>query len=293
MRRSTIKIFSLNVIMHPHAASTYTSMLNDVFRARHVARLKGVHGGTVGSLSTFSEDSKEFVRGLFYRFVNVSPPWFDTEKSEPIVNDKGEAVHLVAKSQKSNTKEIPFIFMPQNHRMFIDRKNITPSMARDLLFTLCNQEPIKEKYGEVSVSVETSHEGVDELLAISSLRKISVSLAKPNPEGLNKYSDEVLKELGDQNAEALGFEISSRHTDGIVPSDRTKTYMYAATSLGRVDVTGKDSEGKTVKSSTDEYPRIFCHPYIKDHEPYFVAFFAGAKKMAETVLGLINNVIQK
>jgi len=110
-------------------------------------------------------------------------------------------------------------------------------------------------------------------------------LTKPNPEGLNRYTETVLKELDDQNAEGLNHSLNSRNPKGIIPNEHVKTYLYAASSLGRANASGRDENGEVVKRSTEDYPQITTVTYNEKVQPYLYALIGGAKRM---LTGLID-----
>jgi len=165
-RNKTLKIGALNIILHPHSEEMYIDLFKELFSSKKIIRLRWVHGGMLGSLTSYDDEGKNALRGELYRFINVSPPWFDAIKIEAVVNEDGEAINIINDNYKSNLRSVGFVFFPSVHRMFIDTKFMQPAMARDLLLKLCADLSIREKFGEVSITVETSSEGVDEILLI-------------------------------------------------------------------------------------------------------------------------------
>jgi hypothetical protein len=227
------------------------------------------------------KDAERVIVGTLYKFINVSPPWFDASKAEPIINEQGEKIHLVARHQKSNLKEIPFAFFPGIHRFFFSNQNVSARMVRAALEELCSGEEFEKEFGEISISVETSKEGISRILSLPMLNRLDIRITKPNPAGLNKYTTAVLRQMDEQGAERLEHNLASRST--MQPNDDTQTYMQAARSLGKVVAHGKDESGQPVTVSTEEYPVSHRRAYNSNVESGTEALVNCAREMATTL----------
>lgn len=276
-RAKQVNVFALNVNILDENKRNYFQLFYDAWTLGAVVQFNVTHAAALIALSNEVYEEEKYLCGLVYRFINVAPPYFDMQSREMLVNDDGTPQIVVAPHIKSNTKEINFCFLSGVHRIIVDSRNISHTMAREFFTTIFSRKEIVDKYGDVEVVVHADHDAVDVMLEHAGLRSVEISIVRPNPVGASRYDEEVLAELDEQRGDRLRHAVSGR-SGQLKPNQKTRTYMYAAASLGRVDATAKDEMGGVVSMSTDDIP--IRDRGIKDaRETYYTALIRTAQSL--------------
>jgi hypothetical protein len=228
---------------------------------------------------------------MVYRFINVSPPYFDTDKREVLKDSEGNPINLVPPHIKSNTKEVRFVLLDKVHRVFVETRFISPLLAKAFFEGLFSASEIQEKYGQVDVSIHSEQKAIKNILSMASIRSLLIKVSKPNPVGASRYDAEVLGAMEEEGVDNLALELKTKR-EGMTPSLQTKKYMYTASNHGQVVAKGFDDRGESVKYSTEDYPMSESATIVKD-QPYFSAFIGTAKKFWSRIVKEGNENIVK
>lgn len=282
MPRRTIAVCALNVIIHDENRRDYEQLFRDALELQTTIQFDKTHAASFMTLSDALVYSEyRFFDGMAYRFVNVSPPYFNTEDRMVILDQDGNPKDLLNENTKSNTKEFRFAIMEDMHRIFVDTKNISPLMAQKFFTQLLETDTLLEKYGDINVIVQSDRRAIEDILEIPVLKSLRINISRPNPIGLNRYDEEVLGEMEEQNSEQLIHELKSGN-DAIQPNDKTKRYMYTATTHGTVIGRGKNSEGLPVEKSTQEIP-VKKAIRRREHENFRTLLLRASKELWEKI----------
>lgn len=280
----SVNVCALNVVIHDKDKRNYVKLLRDALETREIVRFNRTHAASLVGIYGEYYQSVKYPVGLIYRFVNVEPPYFDTDQNELLLDAEGNPKVILPANIKSNTKDVYFVLLEDVHRIVIDTRNISPAMAQEFFEKLFESENVAEKYGQVDVSVVSEPETIEEILKIHSLRNLSIKIAKPNPVGMNRFDEMVLGELEEQGADVLEHDLRTRR-EGILPNDRTRMYMHAATTHGKVYAAGKDFAGMKVEVSSENFP--IKHQAKRENKETFKRLLVRAS------LGLWDIIVRK
>ena len=272
-----LSVCVLNIVIHDENKRDYKQLIKDAARQREIMAFNKTHAASLVWTSEQRHEEQNYLTGVIYKFVNVEPPYFDTDKSEVVLDREGHPLDIVPRHIKANTKEVTFCLLEEVHRIFVDTRYISPKMARSFFEDIFHREAIVEKYGSIDVNLHTEIKAIENMLSIFALKKLTVKLCRPNPIGMNRFDEEILQELEDQGAENLDLELRTRHNE-LQPNDKFKAYMYTATNHGKVNAVGRDENGMIVEQSTEESPIRETQP-IGSHEPYYSALLRISKSL--------------
>jgi hypothetical protein len=266
-RRSRISVGALNIVTHPHSPEIYTKLFLDAFRVgkktNRAIRLRGDQYGMV--LSCFPVDEKNpenGIEGEIVRFMEISKdePWFNVARAEEATKEELGEIQI-PHNLRPKMKRLRYFFAPKKHRFVfinsIKNQSISPQMAKRLVEDFLNQPSIMEKYPSAAVTVEQSREVLEQIFAIPNLRKLKVSLKKPNADDGDLTERAIMKELDEQNIGAVDSEYKADEKQkGIMPGKRIILLSKLAASNGFVEAEGRDAEGKKIAFNTEDKPLL-------------------------------------
>ncbi|MFZ5811700.1 MAG: DUF4747 family protein [Thermodesulfobacteriota bacterium] len=281
MAKPKLSVCALNVVIHDEEKRNYKQLVRDAGALREVVAFNKTHAASLISTSQISIDGKMLLNGTIYRFINVSPPYFDANRSEVLLDDDGAPINLLPPHVKSSTKEVRFLLQHKEHRIYVDTKNISPKMARNFFEIIFNNKSIVDKYGSIDVSLHSSRKAIESILGMYELRSLVVKISRPNPVGVNRFDEEVYREMEEQGAEKQDLALRTRKNT-LRPNDNYKKYMHAAQSHGSVVGQGRKEDGTKDVKSTEDYPMRTTISIGKD-EPYLKCLFRAAKTMWEEI----------
>lgn len=267
-RSKKIEMGVMNIKTHPHSAEKYIELFNKVFEIKELRKIRGDDWGTIGSLYTGDEDGSPYIYGDFYRFLNIDPKgkWFDTNNRTTVdPEEKGDPLP-VAEHLKPNLKTIDYIFFPGYHRMFFDMSVISPKSMLALLNNMFSNQAIRSVFGEVDVSIESTHEAVKMIMSIHRLTKLTISYTRPNADDYTSEKARVVERFTRQGIKKARTIYSTTDQDGIKADDETIALMQVAITNGYVDSQGYDSEGKKEIFCTKDHPNVVSVIYEPDVE---------------------------
>lgn len=259
VREKKLTVCVINITTHPHSPESYVSLFHDAFKLRKPVKYRGDQYLILGKINELSLGNLIGYHGVLFRYVNISSTdtWLNTAKLEPVISEDGEPVVDIPSDMKPNCKMSSFIFIPSGHRMFFvsqhDNVNFSSAFTAKALSILFNSSEIVEKYGEVSVTVESTDETIKQILEIPSLTRLVIGITLPNDDDVSGEMKNALERMKAQKVKRQRHELSGRKEDGILPDDQTIALMSLARSNGYVQADGYDGE-KKVSEKTSSHP---------------------------------------
>ena len=221
---SSITISVLNVKIHPHTTELYVNLLKLSCDKHLLGKVRGNDFVLLGWCKSITLEKPELgLYGELYKFLNIDPrqPWLNMINVTPFDIDENTPMP-VPENLKPNLRKIPFCFFPKKHRFAYDIAHLTPNGAQKVLNSIFNRPLINEKFGYVDVEIETSQEGVEEVLSVPNKHKIIIDLTLPNPDEVGGAEKDVMDRLIEARVRKEHVEQSSDNPQGIDPDIYTK-----------------------------------------------------------------------
>jgi hypothetical protein len=252
----------LNIAADPHDdPDVYRSLLTKV---AHVP--KRFWGDEFGAITA----PEQYEPGLSLGTIHV---WQELDPDKPAINKETlQEIRVedsginVPENLGLNTKHYFYVFRHRNHKLFYEKKTddgftLAPSRLKkilDILFAPINLA------GEmnVAVTVVPDEDGLEKVLAIPRISKLSIHIEPPNADANDKAAERVLKRLADQGAKSQDIMwVAKSRKKGLKPNADTLSDAEVAADNGVVTSSGYDESGRRVAPrSTEEYPKII--PYV-------------------------------
>lgn len=286
-RPKKIEISALNIKLQPHKPELYVALLRDTFKLQQVTCMRSDYYGVLGTHFVINKGNPlDGYTGYISKFLQIDPekPWFNTKnnkKAEQVdVNEVNIPDHL-----KPNMENFRYVFYPVGHRLFFetssDGNTVGPSIVLKFFKSLFEHEKIVKKYGEVTVILEPSVESLKEIFSIHTLKRLDMTITKPNPDDpFENFEHTCYERMNAENADV--YETGLKGID-LAPSDETKMLARVAASNGVVKGEGSDFEGTPVKRSTKEHPLRKRYYYDPDIETQREVFLYKASEMLENI----------
>jgi hypothetical protein len=275
-RQKSLVIGVLNIKTIHQSKDIYIKLLDRVYQAENIVKIRGADWGTIGWLKPLEEDNpQEGLIGLIYRFLNIDPrePWYDVNRRKRL-DAKGDDKIPVPDSLKPNLRESLFIFFPKGHRLIFDTNYISPRGAQTLFSSLFSKRIIFDEFGTVDTIIETDKDSLSRIYQIPKLTRLEIHLTRPNPDDLNHNKQRLLKRFETQRARSWQQNFSSPRGEGLIPDSETKALMELAQSDGKVYAVGYGPENDKIEESTEAYPlkqRTYYHPKLQSLQDVFIA----------------------
>lgn len=285
-RLKTLKLGILNITIHPHSPDLYVELLQEVDRLGQAVQIWGHTSGTLGWMRPIPKRKpSEGLYGVLYKFLNIDPrePWLDLKKRRPLQTEEGDAIPQVPDHLKPNTKEVFFVFYPTCHRLFFDASLLSPGYAETLMNRLFQNSEIVKRFGQVDVTVESSQEVVDRILAIPALTKLEIVLKRPNQDD-SGLAARILERLERQHVRRLTETLTAVRQEPLQPDAETVNLMKLAQSNGSIRADGWE-EDRRVEESTLPHPRIEKDRYDPGLETFGQAIFRLSECVMDKILG--------
>ena len=251
--------------MHkPHSPARYVKLLQDALNMQFLAVQGEVHGVILGTLYGVDEGVEENeISGEIYRFIRVDPnePWFNTSTGKQASGEDLREIkipeHMLAHMQR-----IPFIFYPKEHELWFvskDRKDRLSAQAAERFFSvLLSATAAAHNYPDVAVTALPAATALDEMFAMSEIRKIVFQFKRPNADDDDELEMKFLSRMESQNIKTINQELVGSAQSAIEPDAETKMEARIAAKNGLVTVFGRNAEGTNLQESTVDKPtKIF------------------------------------
>lgn len=279
-----LQISALNIVTHPHSTNGYIQLLKFCRKKRIVGIVNKARHGYLGSLSQVSNASALMHgRVFFYKSINVHEPWLDIEQEDEADDSDLDLIKEEAKHLKPEFKRMQFVFDAKKHKLYFERFNekgdsFSPLTVNRLFDSMLNHDELLGRFGDVDVTTVPQEDALRKIFRIPSLRKLTISLTRPNPDDLHDHEQAVMDKLYNQNlSREQRILTKARGAETIEPDDDTKILAEIAKNNGYVQGDGRDNAGQAVKESTKEHPKEESEYYTEPSQSRLGAFINYVK----------------
>jgi len=286
-REKTLKVSVVNVKTQPHSPDNYTNLWQSTFRHSQPGKIRGSDWGVIGtSFKNKIGNNEHVIHGTIFKFLNIDPrgDWLDLKFRTPINAEEDGSVPPIPDHLKPNLKKVFYLFNPNVHRLFFDRKYISPGSMKLLLESLFSESDIYEQFGTVDVEVQSTKEAINKILSIPKLTRLSIDFSFPNADDLSDTERKVLKRYEERRIRKHSQVSTTTHEKGIKPDQDMEAKMNIARSNGRVIAIGYDGE-KKIKYSTKNHPLIEHIRYDPDFDTVYDAMLMASTGMIKKIRG--------
>lgn len=286
-----IPISALNIAMHePHSPQGYVNLMQGLYSIRRIINVRSLTGVLIGSM--YPLDRKNPDRGLtgeIYQFTNLdqSEPWFDVnsldEASEEEIKEIKIPEHL-----KPHLARFNYVFFPRGHRLYIQTRNKNRTLGIQTVqkfFRLLLADKSAPSTPPVEVTVEPDRDTITQILKIKYLKRLEISLVRPNPDDLNAAEKRLLRKLSRQDARQMDVKLHADSNGDLNPDQETITLAKVAASNGAVVGHGRDAANNPVMKSTVDQPWREVAQFDEDVQTEQAAMIEKSKEMHEEVRG--------
>lgn len=267
----TIRISQINIAMEsPHSPERYVELFRKAKRLKQPIGLRGDEAAILGPMDfSKAEESKGYISGEIYKFLNIdeTAKWFNTLKNEPATEEETSAI-VIPRELRPNLKTIEFVFHPKNHKLFFINKDrhhtLSPKFAEKFFQKLFDLVTQINNLPSVTVTAVPDKESIEQIFSIPTLKKVEITLARPNPDDFEAAERKFLKKLEKQKAKRIETTLVALPGHSLQPDEDTRLLATVAASNGKVVGYGLDSHGKRIHESTKDKPMDL--PYTVNSE---------------------------
>lgn len=267
----TIRISQINIAMEsPHSPERYVELFRKAKRLKQPIGLRGDEAAILGPMDfSKAEESKGYISGEIYKFLNIdeTAKWFNTLKNEPATEEETSAI-VIPRELRPNLKTIEFVFYPKSHKLFFINKDrhhtLSPKFAEKFFQKLFDLVTQKNNLPSVTVTAVPDKESIEQIFSIPTLKKVEITLARPNPDDFEAAERKFLKKLEKQKAKRIETTLVALPGHSLQPDEDTRLLATVAASNGKVVGYGLDSHGKRIQESTKDKPMDL--PYTVNSE---------------------------
>ena len=257
----TIRISQINIAMEsPHSPQRYIDLFRHAKNIRSPITLRGDEAAILGPLDFKTyKGPQDHISGEIYRFLNIdeTAKWFNMQKNEPATEEETNAI-VIPRELRPNLKMIEFVFHPHNHKLFFINKDrnhtLSPQLAEKFFQQLFDLACEKGSLPAVTVTAIPDKESIEEIFSIPTLKRIDITLARPNPDDFEAAERKFLKKLEKQKAKRIETSLIALPGKSLEPDEETRLLAQVAASNGKVVGHGLDSHGKRIEESTKNKP---------------------------------------
>lgn len=286
-RRRQLVLGAINITLPaPHEANRYIRLFQHALAEKQKVALQGDWVGLLGSATVeTSESGKSFVRGEFYKYINLvaTRDWFNVEKGKP-ANAQELGAIVIPDELKPHFQFFPFVFFPSRHRLVLITKDATDTLstrqAAAILTKIFNSTSILTEFGRVDVVIEPSRETLDTIFSLPRLRSLEILVTPPNPDDFEEFERDLYKGMEKQRAGSYKIVMHESDSRGLAPDEGIRKIAEVAQSNGKVVGIG-GSRGKTKKVSTTDHPLVEKTSYNPDTELRTAVLFEKAKELLQ------------
>ena len=260
-RSRLIRFGALNITIDDHTPSRYVELFHDLFRHKDRVRYRGDRYGMIGTMKILDPKMPERgMSGYIHRFLEIpaDEPWLNIDLGEKAEERDMKAVSIPA-NLKPSLRESRYVFFAKQHRMLFETRSangmtMSAGSAAAIMENLLNRRWVREKYGEVTVIIEPSHDKLDQIFKISQLRRLTIEVHQPNPDDLAGLERKVRQKMATQKARILEQILTAERGKSLEPDVETKNLARVAASNGTVVGEGRDEEHRSTVVSTTDLP---------------------------------------
>lgn len=290
--RKQVKIAGgvLNIRLHPHEGDAYNRFIEDIYALKCPIKLRGDRHAMISMLNR-SEASDGIFSGVITTFVKIELDglWFSTEKLGEASPEEISEVEIPAHIHP-NSCQFHFIFDTRNHRFYFQSyasgKTLSHKGALDLIQGLAADPKIVAKYGDVKVDIVQSKDALAYVFDLEVIKEVKITINKPNADFVDDdFEEKVEGHLASTGSRSLTLIYEAERGGTIEPTDELKAAGAVALNNGNVEVSGRDANGAT-RRSTNEHPETLTARYNPSETLESSAFRQLVSGKIRRVLGL-------
>lgn len=292
-RRKKVAVGAINVRMHPHSHSLYRGLIQDAFSLRRSIRVRGDSFMILSSVSDSEYAEQGQIQGQIARFtsIDVDLPWFDFETLSEADERQMRQINIPA-TLRPNLVSVSFMFDIKTHTFifeeYFDGKTMSPRQVERFLSILFQDNKIVSKYGHVETSIVADHESLDDVFGFHTLKAITITILRPNPDDFGHLDEQIEDRLIRQNARSLELSYDAVPGQSLEPEELTKNLAPVATRNGEVIASGRNEDGTMETRSTKDHPMIESQRFDPDVLSEAQAFRAAATRLVQRLSSLIS-----
>ena len=289
---TTIKldIGVLNIAMHNHDKGelSYEALFRALENDDFEAQLDETHVACIGELNTekMYQEQRYFI-GQIYKYAKIDPERdclnINTKK---VATQEEKRALVVPKHLRPHFIKIPFVFIPNGHRMYIQVKHKKDSFgitkAKRLLDILVQNPKILDQFGEVEITIEPNSAEVEKLLNRTDIDKLTLDIVRPNPDGIKSVEKSLFDKMKSRNLRKKKIEYTSTRDESLVLDEEMKTEARIAASNGKAVAEGTDNNNEKWKVSTDSINLFINTSYVADRNEENKGEDPAEKRLIET-----------
>jgi len=269
MSRS-IKISSgvINIRLHPHPEGIYGEFVEAIYQLRKRVRIRGDRHAMFSLLSR-SEASSGIYTGLITTFtkIDTTEPWFDADNLKEASESDISQISIPSRLHP-NATAFHFLFDSKRHRFYIQTyskgKTFSVRSAQRLLSVLASDLKIIKRFNEASIDVVQSKVGLETVLSLPVIKRITITLTKPNADVFDDDFDENIEAfLEELHSKKLTLTVEAEPRESVTPNESLLRVSHSALEHGSVKTEGRDQQG-TTQRSTDDFPEEIHDKYDPD-----------------------------
>lgn len=271
-RKRTLRICALNVAMHPHSPEQYVDLLKKARSARIAAKFYGNRWGRFGTVR--KKDAVYCGQLHLYTDFDPSLPWINLAAGKAAEAEELAAVRIPPDFKPEFT-EIPYVFLPDCHRLVFAANHLSPKSALNLVRRILQNKHVRDPDSEVHVNLVQSQSTLDELYAQPKLLSVEVLVDRPNPDQLESLAHKLQDRLKKMNGTRLTEKVQSEFGKVLKPDNELRELGSVAMTNGRVDIAFKNEEGITEHTSSEETPKTVAVRYDPDSKTELDVVFSN------------------
>ncbi|MBO6769239.1 MAG: DUF4747 family protein [Erythrobacter sp.] len=270
-RRQKMEVGGLNVRVHPHEEGTYRDLMESLYRLKSIEKIRGDRHGLITMLNRADEDER-YIFGVLSTFLEIEMEgdWFNTDTMEEATQNDISRIQI-PDYLHPNLKTFRFMFDTERHELVFEHYSegdrLTHQSALAFFRNLAAADEIKERFGEVKISVIHERGSIEKIFSIPRITDLEVYIEKPNSDLWGADFEEQAEEhLEDKNARSMNVKYRAEQGAGIKRDEDLDALIRASINNGRSVAKGYGPEGhQTV--STDSYPKVDQEMFEQDVEP--------------------------
>lgn len=285
--RRVIHMAALNVKFENHdfhKPENYVELFNLLHNNRITGKYKRITLGGLKVLGIREHDGEDFIYGEYLRCTDIDTTcsWYDIDEHKQILDEEGNPIQQVENNKKPNYESSVFIFIPNGHRFFYDKKMfptnsiLSPNSMKKLLEVLFSNSIVEEKFGTIQVEVETDEDTIDKIINAPRKKTLFVEFTIPNGDHLSDLSKKVLDRAKSMNLASYNEAYKSIADRELLIDDEAKAKIQIAASNGHVTLKSYDNHGKIAVISTKDYPLETTIEYDENRSTHHNELVNGA-----------------
>jgi hypothetical protein len=270
-RNRKFTIAGLNIVTHPHSSDGYVQLFKSFFREALSVLVRKNQRVMLGEMRPIvtGQNLSNGIFGRIYEFDQIDPdaPWFNVKKNEVATNEEVSQITIPA-DLKPNLAFFEYVFYPKTHKLYFitsySNESLSPNYVEKLFLQLVELPIIRKNFGKVEIKLMPDKSQLKKILSMHRLAKLTIDVARPNPDDNADAEEEVFKRLEEEHARRIVKVLVAEPNESIVPNEDTKLLAKVAAmhGNGKVEAVGFNQAGERIEVSTSKKP--WKEPIIYD-----------------------------